>query len=67
MKPKSQLQTIRCRGTKSSGDPCGAVVCETNGKEFYIQGLALEIDPARVKCDVCGYITRLRFERSAEK
>lgn len=61
-------QKIYCKGrTLKTGQPCGELICETDGKKFYIGGFALRIDPPRIVCDKCGYETRLNYSKKKKR
>jgi hypothetical protein len=60
--PDNGTRMITCKGTKPTGDKCRAALCETDGQRFLIRGLVLELDPPRVRCSECGYVTRLTYE-----
>ena len=62
-----QRKEIKCTGIKPDADKCLAVLCETDGRAFYIQGLALELDPPRIRCDRCGKVTHLRYDTRRER
>lgn len=68
-----ELTTIICRGTKpGTNELCKAKVCETDGNQFFITGhgyrfAIIEIDPPTIKCNVCGYKTRLGKQKSLQK
>jgi hypothetical protein len=58
-----RTRMITCKGTKpGTTDKCGVALCETDGQRFLIRGLVLELDPPRVRCSECGYVTRLTYE-----
>lgn len=60
-KHKSQYVDIRCKGNiPASGEACNQLIGTTDGEQVYINGLALQLDPPRVKCDRCGFVTNLR-------
>jgi hypothetical protein len=59
--------TIYCKGTvPGTSDLCGVGICDTDGERFFLNvlgsDLILELNPPTVRCDLCGYKTRLTFK-----
>lgn len=64
----SQFNDVRCKGRiPSTGEPCNQLIGTTDGERIYINGLALQLDPPRVKCDRCGFVTRLGKPKRLQK
>lgn len=60
-KSDSQFTDIRCKGRiLTTGEPCNQLIGTTDGERLFINGLALQLDPPRVKCDRCGFVMYLK-------
>lgn len=53
---------MKCKG-KKNGEPCGNVICQTDGKSVFIaleSGREVEVRPRKalgIVCEKCGYET----------
>lgn len=58
---KPHYSDIRCKGRiLATGESCNQLIGTTDGERVFINGLALHLDPPRVKCDRCGFVMYLK-------
>lgn len=63
------ITEIICKGRLPIGQPCEAVVAETDGQFYYFEPLVghqkckLDLRQPSVVCADCGYVTDLRVNR----